>query len=98
MVYPHSFPVMLCRRLCKGGLWKLIGANNCESKYYKHNLKFPRAMTMDKRLFNVIGVGLAFMLTFMAFQTMGNIEVCCNRKIFNDGLHFLYLSQLVKKY
>lgn len=79
---------MLCRRLCKGGLWKLIGANNCESKYYKHNLKFPRAMTMDKRLFNVIGVGLAFMLTFMAFQTMGNIETTILKNVQDDDPSF----------
>lgn len=31
---------------------------------------------MDVRLFNVIILGLGFMLVFTAFQTMSNIQVC----------------------
>lgn len=32
-------------------------------------------MIIDKRLLNVFILGLAFMMVFTAFQTMGNIEV-----------------------
>ncbi|XP_044765194.1 UNC93-like protein MFSD11 isoform X2 [Coccinella septempunctata] len=45
-------------------------------------------MTMDKRMFNVIGVGLAFMLTFMAFQTMGNIETTILKNVHTDDPNF----------
>ncbi|KAK9891515.1 hypothetical protein WA026_014751 [Henosepilachna vigintioctopunctata] len=45
-------------------------------------------MAIDKRLFNVIGVGLAFMLTFMAFQTMGNIEATILKNVNHDDPSF----------
>ncbi|CAH1389672.1 unnamed protein product [Nezara viridula] len=35
---------------------------------------FIYELTMDKRLFNVVHLGLGFMFVFTAFQTLGNIE------------------------
>ena len=32
-------------------------------------------MALDRRLINIVLLGLAFMLVFTAFQTMGNIQV-----------------------
>ncbi|KAL3285315.1 hypothetical protein HHI36_019424 [Cryptolaemus montrouzieri] len=45
-------------------------------------------MAVDKRLVNVIGVGSAFLLTFMAFQTMGNIEETILKNVQQDDPNF----------
>lgn len=38
-------------------------------------------MEIDRKFINVVVLGLAFMLIFTAFQTMGNIQVPENRSI-----------------